>query len=147
MWNVSNTLTDQTGRPYVLLGNHGRRYQVTPSCDSAAACRFSAVTFDTSNGKRLGTIVFKWDGSAYKYAGAATWYRDQGGSTCQLPGGDLLEKAYTTHEQVSVTTVFDTRPVGNLRGTKTVSGTPTAIGVANGCEPYSMTFDVVMTAT
>jgi hypothetical protein len=130
----------------VPIGNHGRRYQITPNCSSSSSCRFSAVTFDASNGRRLGTVVFKWNGSAYTYAGPGSWYRNAGGSSCELPSGDVVSNAYVVHERVSVAPVFADRPAANLRGTKIISGTPTAAGSAAGCEPYSMTFDVVMTS-
>jgi serine/threonine-protein kinase len=145
-WNVANSLTNTNGNPYAPLGDHSRRYEVTPRCDSAADCRFSAVTY-TSSGKRLGTISFNWNAGAYNYGGAASWYREMGGTTCQTAGGDLIANAYSVHEQVRVAPGSAGGPVSRMTGSKVISGTPTDAGTAAGCDPYSMTFDVLMTAS
>jgi tRNA A-37 threonylcarbamoyl transferase component Bud32 len=145
-WSVSNTLASTSGDPYAPLGDHGRRYQVTPSCVALSTCRFSAVTYDTS-GTRLGTITFRWNGSGYAYAGSGSWYRRAGGGTCETSTGDVISNAYTVHEQVRVSPSSASGPVRSMSGTKTISGTPTDAGSAAGCAPYSMTFNVVMTSS
>ena len=112
-----------------------------------STCRFSAVTFDSSSGRRLGTITFKWNGSAYTYAGGIGWYRSLGGGTCETSSGELISNAYTVHELVRVSPSSATGPVTSMSGTKTISGTPTDAGSAAGCAPYSITFNVVMASS
>jgi hypothetical protein len=136
----------QSGSPYVVVGAHQRRYEIATQCTSEDDCRFTAATFNQS-GTRLGTARFNWNGDAYVYRGSANWYRRDGGSTCETSGGELVEDAYRTGEEVRV------RPTGSggtssvMTGTKTISGTPTAAGEAAGCAPFEMSYNVDMNLT
>ncbi len=137
-----------SGDPHVLVGPHDRRYVTSSRCSSEADCRLSVNSFDSDSGKRLGSIIFKWNGSSFVFGGPAKWYSAAGGATCQTSSGDLLPGAYTTHEQVTVTpgSIQDGVIIA-MSGTKTISGTPTAAGAAAGCTPFAMTYTVNMTST
>jgi hypothetical protein len=140
---VSNSPTGVSGDPHVVVGQHNRRYEITPHCASEDDCRLAVKTFDAS-GARLGSITLRWNGSAYVYSGGATWYSRMGGSTCETSSGDLVENAYTTREQVTVAPGDSGGAATHMTGTKRVSGTPTAAGSSAGCEPFAMNYDVVM---
>jgi serine/threonine protein kinase len=148
-WSVDNSPSGLSGSPYVVVGEHRRRYVLASRCESETSCRLFVNTFDAESGNRLGTIVFKWNGSSYDYRGSASWYRSDGGAKCQTSSGDLVDDAYNTHEEVHVAPA---QPGGGtaatqMSGTKTISGTPTAAGSAAGCAPFEMTYTVAMNAT
>ena len=144
-WNVAYNLISTDGNPPVDLGNHERRYEITPDCPGIDNCRIRASTFET-DGTPVGRISFTWRGDAFEYRGSANYYRVDGGSTCTSGAGDPIEDAYTTSELVRL------RPeryrdglVVELVGTKTISGTPTTTGAAAGCEPYELTYSAQLT--
>jgi hypothetical protein len=133
------------GSPPVDLGDHNRRYDITPDCPSIENCDFRAVTFE-SGGAFVGRIVFTWQGDAFEYRGPATYYRRDGGDTCTTAGGDVVEDAYTTRELVRVQPGrFRDGLIVELAGTKTISGTPTTAGAAAGCEPYELIYQARLT--
>ncbi len=147
-WSVGNSPSGVSGDPFVAVGEHHRRYAITSHCASEADCRLAVNTFDSDTGNRLGSIIFKWNGSVYTYSGAAQWYSRIGGSTCQTSSGDLVSGAYTTREQVHISpSQTASGLVVGMSGTKTISGSPTAAGGAAGCAPFAMTFDVSMSVT
>ena len=144
-WAVTYNRSSTAGSPPVDLGDHNRRYEITPDCPAIDACRIRASTFE-SGGAFVGRIVFTWNGDAFDYRGSANYYRRDGGDTCTTGGGDVVENAYTTRELVRL------RPeryrdglVVELVGTKTITGTPTTAGAAAGCEPYELTYDARLT--
>jgi hypothetical protein len=145
-WSVDNQPTNVSGSPYVVVGNHDRRYVITSDCTSLVACRLSVNSFDATTGKHLGKIAFKWNGAEYRYRGGADWYRRMGGSSCQTSGGEVVEDAYATHEEVRVSPSSGS-PATHMTGIKTISGTPTAAGEAAGCAPFTMTYDVDMASS
>jgi len=128
-----------------VVGQHSRRYVISSQCTSTDSCRIAANTFDSS-GHHLGSIVFKWDGSAYKYGGGADWYRHMGGASCQSSSGDVIADAYRTHEEVRLSPGSGS-PASTMTGTKTMSGTPTAAGTAAGCQPFTMSYTVSMSTS
>jgi hypothetical protein len=139
-WDVSYNRNGTSGDPPVDLGDHDRRYQLTPDCASIDDCRIRARTF-SSGGAFVGNIVFTWRGGAYEYRGSANYYRQDGGTTCTTSGGDTVANAYNVRELVRLE---PDRYVGGevveLTGTKTITGTPTAAGSAAGCQPYELTY-------
>jgi serine/threonine protein kinase len=143
-WSVVNSPTGVSGDPYVVVGQHSRRYVIDSRCTTEDDCRLAVDTFDADGGEQLGRITFRWNGSAYVYSGPARWYSRMGGSTCETSSGEIVGNAYTTHEQVTVTPRTTGEPATQMSGTKRVSGTPTTAGTAAGCQPFAMTFDVVM---
>lgn len=139
-WDVAYNRTATSGSPPVDLGDHARRYELTSDCPEISDCRIRARTFEASGGF-IGSIVFTWRGDAFEYRGSANYYRRDGGDTCTADSGDVVEHAYTTSEFVTL------RPeryrdglVVELRGAKTISGRPTAVGTAAGCDPYELTY-------
>ena len=145
-WDVHYNFGSTTGNPPVDLGNHARRYEMTPDCAAIDACRIRTRTFE-AGGPFVGNIVFTWHGDSFDYTGSANYYRSSGGRTCTTEGGDVIENAYVTREVVRL------RPqrsvdgvVVEMDGTKVISGTPTAAGSAAGCEPYSLTYNAHLTA-
>jgi hypothetical protein len=131
----------------VTVGQHQRRYVISSHCASESDCQLSAVTYDSATGKKLGSIAFKWDGSTYRYRGPASWYSHEGGSSCEDSSGNVIANAYVTHEEVHVSpqTTADGEAV-TMKGTKTISGTPTAAGAAAGCSAFEMNYTVSMSA-
>ena len=60
--------------------------------------------------------------------------------------GETLAGAYETAEVVRLEP-SGSGPAGvvEFSGTKVITGTPTDGGAANGCEPYSLTYDARLT--
>lgn len=144
-WDVSYNRNGTSGDPPVDLGDHARRYQLTPDCPSLDACRIRAKTFE-AGGAFIGNIVFNWRGDAFEYRGPANYYRHDGGTTCTTGGGDLVPNAYNVRELVRLQPDrYAGGEVVELNGTKTISGTPTAAGTAAGCEAYSLTYHANLT--
>lgn len=144
-WDVAYNRSSTDGSPPVDLGDHNRRYEITPDCPAIDDCRIRASTFE-AGGAFVGRIVFTWNGDAFDYRGSANYYRRDGGDTCTTGGGDLIEDAYTTREFVRL------RPeryrdglIVELVGTKTITGTPTTTGAAAGCEPYELGYTARLT--
>ena len=139
-WDVSYARTSTSGSPPVDLGDHFRRYDLTPDCASIDACRIRARTFET-DGDLIGSIVFTWHGNSYDYTGPAAYYRRSGGDECTTGGGDLIQNAYTTREVVELRPErYEEGRVVELVGTKTISGRLTAAGTAAGCQPYTLVY-------
>jgi serine/threonine protein kinase len=144
-WSIVNSPTGVSGDPYVVVGQHSRRYVIDSRCTTEDDCRLAADTFDANGGEQLGRITFRWNGNAYVYSGPARWYSRMSGSSCETSAGEIVEGAYATHEQVTVAPRETAGGASSeMTGTKTVSGTPTAAGSAAGCAPYSMSFHVAM---
>jgi serine/threonine protein kinase len=144
-WDVAYNLNSTVGSPPVELGDHARRYELTPDCPAIEECRIRVVTYD-ANGDFVGRIVFTWRGDAYDYRGSADYYRRDGGDTCTTAGGDEIENAYTTRELVRLRPEsYRDGAVVELVGTKTITGTPTSAGTAAGCEPYELTYNARLT--
>lgn len=140
-WSVSNTLQTVSGEPYYQLGDHGRRYELTFVCPPDAECRLSVRSFDAETGRSLGTIRYRWEDDAYVFGGSAGYFRRAGGGDCLTSTGDVLEGAYTTHEEVRFNPAgWDGDSVVSLSGTKQIAGTPTEAGVAAGCAPYALNY-------
>ena len=145
---MDNTPSGVSGDPYLVIGEHRRRYVIASNCQSQADCRLAVDSFDSDTGKRLGSITFRWNGSSYTYRGVPQWFAKAGGSTCRTTAGDLIANAYSTHEEVSVTPgQTQGGLIVEMTGTKTISGTPTAIGTAAGCDPFTMSYSVDMVST
>ena len=98
-WDVSYNRSGTSGDPPVDLGDHARRYELTPDCPSIDDCRIRAKTFQAGGGF-IGNIVFTWRGDAYEYRGSANYYRAAGGTTCTTSGGDTVPNAYNVRELV-----------------------------------------------
>jgi serine/threonine-protein kinase len=145
-WAVVYSLTSTEGQPPTALGDHTRRYDIEPDCPSESDCRMLVTSYD-GDGDFVGNIRFTWNGSAYRYAGAARYYSRAGGSACTPPSGETLPGAYTTREVVTVepSRRNEAGEVVEFTGTKRITGTPTPSGTANGCEPYSLTYAASLT--
>ena len=144
-WAVTYSRNGTSGSPPTELGDHNRTYDIQPACETESDCRMLATTYDSA-GNFVGRITFRWNGSLYRYTGDARYYSRQGGSTCVTEGGDTVTGAYETAEVVRVEPerYADDRVV-EFVGTKVISGTPTDIGTANGCEPYSLSYGARLT--
>jgi hypothetical protein len=139
-WDVSYNRNGTSGDPPVDLGDHARRYEMTPNCPSIDACRIRVRTFQAGGGF-VGNIVFSWRGDAYEYRGSANYYRADGGTTCTTSGGDTVPNAYNVRELVRLQPErYSGGEVVQLTGTKTITGTPTAAGTAAGCQAYELTY-------
>ena len=144
-WTVDNSPNGVSGDPYVSVGQHQRKYVISSHCTSESDCQLAAVTYDSANGKKLGSISFKWDGSTYRYRGPASWYSHEGGSSCQDSSGNVIANAYVTHEEVHVSPQTSSGgEAATMKGTKTISGDPTDAGTAAGCAPFQMSYVVNM---
>jgi len=143
---VTNSLANVDGNPHYTLGDHDRRYVISPSCQSAATCRLAVASYDANSGKKLGNIVYRWDGNAFTYSGDAGYFRQAGGADCEVSPGNVMANAYRTHEQVRMTPpALD--DIVRMTGTKTITGTPTASAVAAGCQPFELRYNATMTFT
>jgi hypothetical protein len=139
-------LTGVDGDPHYTLGNHDRRYVVNPECAAAASCRLAVTSYDAATGRKLGNIVYRWNGDAFTYSGDAGYFRSDGGADCEIGPGDVMHNAYRTRELARFVpqNMTDTT---RLTGSKTITGTPTADAAAAGCQPFELRYDAVMSFT
>jgi hypothetical protein len=140
-WHVTHSLSRIDGRPpYSPDAEQVRGYDLTYQCVSDGYCAMDVVSRHWPNGRRIGKVLFRWDGEALvaiEEASSAT--------TCRIDGS-VVTGAYSA----IATTKFRTAGLGTrdaiaLAGEKLVTGVPTDKGVRRGCEPWAVSYNSTMT--